>query len=321
VWIAWPRSSDDTIRADGASTTVPRRAVVLEHATSRHLLISQQPDEIVRLVDGSLTITVARLAPAERFRLITGDSEVEADGAAFDATAQGDRLISVRAIHSSVRILGAPGAPRIVNAGETWRATTQLAIIEGVPAAPPPSTVPSPVPAPVLPALTPTVTRTPTPPAPTDDPPIDPPIVPIVVELPVIATATTRSMGQQAFEDGWVAMRSGDFAAAAKAFERVTVVTSEPRIVEDATFWRGVALARTGEVGTTSHLFTAFLKSYPTSERAHEVHVMLGWILFERSDVVDARRHFEAGMKAPSARVRQAAAAGLSEVARRSNAR
>jgi len=83
-------------------------------------------------------------------------------------------------------------------------------------------------------------------------------------------------MAQQAFDDGWAALRAGDFARAAAAFERALAVTSDPRAVEDATFWRGIALARAGEVARAAHVFTAFLTAYPRSARAGEVHAMLG---------------------------------------------
>jgi TolA-binding protein len=123
-------------------------------------------------------------------------------------------------------------------------------------------------------------------------------------------------MAQQAFDDGWASLRVGDFARAATAFERALAVTGDPRVIEDAAFWRGVALARGGEVIKAAHVFTAFLTAYPRSARSGEAHVALGWLLFERRELAGASAEFEAALADTSARVRDRAAAGLAAIAR-----
>jgi len=123
-------------------------------------------------------------------------------------------------------------------------------------------------------------------------------------------------MAQQAFDDGWAALRVGDFARAATAFERAVTVTSDPRVIEDATFWRGVALARGGEVTKAAHVLTAFLAAYPRSARSGEAHVALGWLLFERRELAAAKAEFEAAQQDSSARVRDRATAGLAAIAK-----
>lgn len=331
VWLAWPGAST-THRADA----IAHRGVVLGHANARHLVVSSTPDEIVRLVDGTITIAIAPLAAGERFRVVTGDGEVDAADAAFDVTARGDRLVSVRAIHGVVKLL-ANGAPFTLRSGEIWRSSAELAALP----APVPSTRPAsaptdvaailapPDPLPAAPAPVAAIARTPSRavieprPAPRAPPPTDETLPVEIVDAgtPVVearpSPAVPRSMGQQAFDEGWIALRGGDFPTASKAFERALAVASDPRTTEDAVFWRGVALARGGDVGTAAHVFVAFLTAYPDSPRAGEVSVMLGWLLFERGDTAEAGRHFDRGARDPSSRVRDSATAGQRAVAGR----
>ena len=56
LWFAWPASSRD------APPVAARRAVVMEHEGARSTVVSEQPDEIVRLAAGKITIKVPVLA-------------------------------------------------------------------------------------------------------------------------------------------------------------------------------------------------------------------------------------------------------------------
>lgn len=346
VWLAWPAAPSPP-----GAVAIAHRGVVLEHSTSRHLVVSSMPDEIVRLVDGTITVTIAPLGAGEKFRVITGDGEIDAAGAAFDVTARDDRMVSVRAIHGVVKLLAA-GSPITLRAGEIWRSSTELASLPTPPiAATPPyaATASTPPAAPGIAGVAATrtphdpapATRTPiaaidrtpsravnearTSPTPRDPPPNEDAVaveiadagVPVVT--PTVTPTVPRSMGQQAFDEGWSALRTGDFSAASKAFERALAVTIDPRITEDAAFWRGVALARAGDVGTAAHVFAAYLTAYPSSPRTAEASVMLGWLLFERGETAEAGRRFERGLRDPSSRVRDSAAAGQRAVAERRN--
>ncbi|MBC7973388.1 MAG: tetratricopeptide repeat protein [Myxococcales bacterium] len=142
-----------------------------------------------------------------------------------------------------------------------------------------------------------------------------PPALPDIASDAAAPRAMPRSLGQQAFDDGWAAMRRNDFTEAANIFERAVAVTSEPHVIEDATFWRAVALARKGEVVTAAHVLTAYLRAYPDSARTGEARVVLGWLLLERGDLEDARRSFLAATADGSQRVRDAAQHGLAAVA------
>ena len=311
VW-RWPSNSE------GSHETTASHAVILDHGATRHLVVSTSPEEIVRLVDGSITITVEPLVAGERFRVVTGDGEVDARDAALDVTAVNDRLVSVRAIRG-VATIKVASFERVLRAGETWNSDSELASVADR------ATPPSPVVTPAVVAVVPVVPRVDDTPAPERQPraPIAPALEPVpapVVEPtppPPPPAPAPRSMVQQAFDAGWVALRAGDFTSAATAFERATAITTDQRMLEDATYWRGVALARAGEVGVARHVFTAFLTAYPASPRATEVSAMLGWILFERGDLAEAKVRFEAALKSPSLEVRESAAAGVQATTRR----
>jgi TolA-binding protein len=310
VWWAWPAQ----VTPPPTVTVATHRGVVLEHEGARVRVVSEQPDEIVRLASGTITVTVPVLAANERFRVVTGDDEIDAGAAAFDASAQQDRLTSVRVLHGEVKLL-AQGTTKIVRAGETWRATTQLAVVTAdarVEPAPPSRPkvvveVPRPEAAPrdvgSVPATTPPVDA-----PPTDGPPID---------ASPVAPRPARSVAQQALDAGWTAMRAGNYLDAAAAFERVNDATVDPNQLEDATFWRGAALGRAGEVASAVRVLSTFTRAYPRSARLGDANVILAWLYFERGDHADAKRHFEGATKDASVRVREAARKGLAELARR----
>jgi hypothetical protein len=83
--------------------TAVLRATVHPHAGAEYLRVGQQPDEIVRLTRGTITVEVAPLLSGERFRVVTGDAEVEVRGTVFDATARDDSLVAVAVISGKVK--------------------------------------------------------------------------------------------------------------------------------------------------------------------------------------------------------------------------
>lgn len=269
-----------------APATAPavRRASVLDHDGARYLHATAQPDEIVRLVDGALTVEVEPLRRGERFRVVTGDAEVVVVGTAFDVRAEGDALRLVRVIHGTVEVRLAAGPIQVLTAGQSWRA----APVEEPPVAPPPPSATPPAGAHIQ------SSRDAGPPRP-----------------------SPRSAAQQAFDDGWQAIRAGEFDRAASAFERAMAAdAARTRLAEDAHYWRSVALARAGHAERAAAVFEAFVATYPSSRRAGEASVMLGWILFERGEFTMASRRFRAAITDPSDRVRQSATQGLEALRR-----
>jgi Tetratricopeptide repeat len=298
IWWMWPAPRTPTPQA------TKYRGVVLEHEGARSHVVTEQPDEIVRLASGTISVAVPVLATTERFRVITGDDEIDATGAAFDATAASDRLVSLRVLHGEVKLL-ASGSTTVVRSGETWRAT-QLAL-----ATPPDAAIAAVPPVPVAIRTQDAVVhdKVRTIPA----PPVDAPSVsePAVDAAPTTPPPALRSAAQDALDAGWTALRAHDYASAAIAFERATTVTVDPNVLEDAMYWRGVALGRSGEVASAVKVLAAFVVAYPRSVRVGEANIILGWLYFERGDRGPAERHFRAALGDTSPRVRDAARTGL----------
>jgi TolA-binding protein len=96
------------------------RATILPHDGAAVMRTSPAPDETIRLVDGTATITVAALEPGERVRVLTADAELVASDTAFDVTAEHDRLQALRVVKGHVEVRAAGATPRRVVAGERW---------------------------------------------------------------------------------------------------------------------------------------------------------------------------------------------------------
>lgn len=307
VWWAWPQGGPEAAPAE--------RGRLLAHQGARYLRASAPPDEIVRLVDGTVSVEVDRLAPGERFRIVTGDAEVEVRGTAFDITASSDRLRSVRVVHGAVEVRRA-GAVRVLTGGQSWDAaevggaTADSTAVDARPAgdagsagAAGGSRAPDGSDRPASPGQA--GARAPRPRSPAMQGRID-----------RGSTSPARAAAQQAYDEGWAALRVGAFDRAAAAFGRAAAGDRADSIAEDARYWRAVALARAGNAASATAAFEAFLADHPSSVRAGEASVMLGWILFERGDHAAAARLFRAGTSDPSERIRSSAAKGLSAIRR-----
>lgn len=118
--------STQTDRAPVAASPAPRATVAADEQTrfehfTRHSEGSQlDRDEVVRLTQGTVRLSVEKLRPTERFRVIAGDGEVEVRGTEFTVTADGDRLESVRVISGRV-VVRVGGLERVLGANDRWR--------------------------------------------------------------------------------------------------------------------------------------------------------------------------------------------------------
>ncbi len=103
----------------------------MNHGTTRaqgdavFVAVSSTPDEVVRLVEGTISVEVTPLAPGQRFRVVTDDGEVEVRGTAFDVTAAGGHLVRVEVSHGRVEVRTA-GAGVVLHAGESWSSPTVM---------------------------------------------------------------------------------------------------------------------------------------------------------------------------------------------------
>ena len=101
------------------------------------------PDEIVRLVDGTIDLDVDPLGPSDRFRVIVGASEIEVRGTAFTVVAERDRLVDVKVAHGRVEVRPAGAAMVVLDAGASWHAAAARPRPQPTPA-PPDKPLPTP---------------------------------------------------------------------------------------------------------------------------------------------------------------------------------
>ena len=286
-----------------------RHGTVRPQPGARYLIGTPSPDEVVVLVDGALDVEVATLHAGERYRVVVGSAEVEVRGTAFTITAREARLVAVRVAHGRVDIRPERGAAITLTAGESWQPDVAAALV---------------VVAPVV-AATPSRARSRParrPPQVVEAPPHEAPLheAPLheapVYEAPVYE-APPRAAEEVAYDAAWRALRANDFAHAASGFARVLLLAPDSALVEDASFWHGVALARAGRSAEAVSAFRDFLEGYARSARAGEASTMLGWILIDRREDDEAARRFRAGIADRNPAVRASAQAGLDALARR----
>ena len=259
------------------------RGVVHAIGDAVYELATAQPDERVRLHDGEISVDVAPLLGPERFRVITGDAEVEVKGTSFVVVAHADRLVNVRVTHGRVVVRARASEPVVVGPSEEWHATHAAALRPRSRASSidhrlalrhgegPPASVP----------------------------PVDQPV------------KVTSNPAELAFADGWQALRAHRLADAATAFKHATSVAGDQPLAEDAWFWMAVCQARIPRPTEASASLAAFIDRFPRSSRVGEVSAMLGWILIEQGDLRGAARRFAAAVHDPAAEVRASAAQGL----------
>lgn len=269
---------------------------------------SDSPDEVVRLTDGGITISVSPLGPNERFRVIVGDAEVEVRGTEFEVVAAADHLVEVRVEHGRVEVRVEGSAPILLDAGQHWSrpepADATLAPDEVV------SVEIDDVVEDELPAR-PTATRRHDG-ATSDREPRD-----VAVETARTAPESPEPVepaADRGFEAGWMALRAGDAQHAADLFEGVLASAPSDPLAEDAGFWRAVALSRCGRADESRRAFASFLATFPGSSRRAEVAVMLGWLLIESGDRDAARASFVTAADDTSERVRTSARRGLARL-------
>ena len=131
--------------------------------------------------------------------------------------------------------------------------------------------------------------------------------------------APARTPAELSYDQAWEALRTNNFARAASGFARVLLLAPDSPLVEDASFWHAVALARGKRSAEALSAFRDFLDSYGRSARAGEASAMLGWLLIDARVYDEAAHRFRAAAGDASAAVRSSAQAGLDALARRTH--
>lgn len=285
------------------------------------------PDFVVHLSDGRVEVRVAALASDERFRVVTGDAEVEVRGTSFEVRAEGDRLreVGVQIGRAEVRV--ADQQVVVLAAGQHWTASA-IARAELVPAV-----APVPVPAPA-PASAPTPAHAPAPvpagparttrPAATSSRAIatSPHAIATVAETPPAKasppppprpapSAPSALPGELDFRAGWAALRANDAGTAAGKFETACTAALHTALGEDACFWAGAAAKRANDTAHARTALERFIASFPGSSRVGEASALLGWILLDAGDASGATSAFHRAEQDRVPRVRDSAAKGL----------
>jgi hypothetical protein len=275
------------------------RGSIHAHDGAKFIRVGAAPDEIVRLTQGTLTVEVEKLHPGERFRVVTDDGEVEVRGTAFDVSADGDRLRSVRVLHGRVEVRPAESQAVVLDIGQRWDAT-KIARVEEPELEPGPGPIAADEPAPAKRPAKPARQRqlTAQAPLPAQAPP---PAVKRPIEL--------------LFGEGWAALAAGDARKAAAVFEQAARSSPGDPLAEDAWFWHASALARSGSRAAVGAL-DSFLARYPRSPRAGEASAVLAWLILE-SDLDRAESLFRAAAGDRVAAVRASGVKGLAAVAAR----
>jgi tetratricopeptide (TPR) repeat protein len=254
---------------------------------AEHTVVGAQPDEMVRLAEGTITVEVEPLLKGERFRVITGDAEVEVRGTIFDVTANGDRLVAVHVLSGRVEVRPSFSVATVLGPGEYWmrpepeqKPDRDLAEIECK-----------------EPSQTSRAPRNASNARDMKEEGTDEVLEPALVVGPAEA----------AFNEGWSALRSGAYREAAQAFERALQTGESSKILEDASYWKAMALTRAGSEKQAIAALQEFLASYPRSPRVGEAEVVLGWKLLRAQERDAALLHFRAAASDPVPKVRESA--------------
>lgn len=292
-------------------------------------------DEVVRLHEGKLAIDVASLATGERFRVVTGDAEVEVHGTRLEVTAAADALQDVQVHSGVVSIRPWQGVHRHLMAGQQWHRGQEPTPSPPAAAAPRPPTAapvveappPQPAPASVQMAV---ATEGQAPPAlgrataPRARLPghVDTAAgraaadteAPQAAEVPTEpspgAAPSGSSEAEAAFAEGWSALRRLEFGKAAAAFAAVTAAGDSAGLAEDARYWRAVALSRGHEAAAALAAWREFLARHPSSRHVGEARAMLGWALLDAGEPAQALPYFEAAARDAAPAVRASATSG-----------
>jgi TolA-binding protein len=297
---AWPPALVHGARALVAPTAAPRltavplyRATIREQGNARFTVVSPQPDETVRLYDGTIDVDVAPLQPGERFRVITDDGEVEVHGTAFAVSAARSRLSHVTVARGRVEVRDVSGATRTLTPGEHWTPTAAQPVT-------PAETAPGP----------PVVSSGARHQAPTAEPSQgDSSAVMTPVQLRDPATIETTphrapSAAEIAFQEGWAALRNGDPSGASRSFAGVPLDTP---LGQDAAFWGGIALARAGRSAEAERALERFLATFPGSPHRGEALVVLGTLLHGMGEDAAAREKLQEARRSSRGSIRERA--------------
>jgi TolA-binding protein len=277
VGATWVMTSSNG-KAPTPEQTQPTLANIQASAETKFQHTGSSNDEIVRLQNGTVTVQVLHLAPGQRFRVITGDAEVEVRGTRFDVTAKDDKLVSVFVHEGKVEVRPANGAQTLLTPSQTWASPSAS-----------------------------TPTSTPTTLSQNDTPVLNKP-------EPKTPKNNNAKAAEEAFTKGMSQMTAKEFAAAAESFSLVTTLDPNSPLAEEARLRYAFSLYRGGEKAKATRALTAFIAKYPNSARRGEAAVALGRLYVDAGALDDAQIMFESALDDPAAQ--KSAQDGLSTISK-----
>lgn len=324
-----PNPGEVDLNTPETPAAVYRASVHTDNA--RYALVSPQPNEIIRLYEGTITVSVEPLQPGERFRVITGDGEVEVHGTIFDVVAEQDSLATVRVHEGIVAVRPEHRAPTELRLGERWTPDSdsvgQLPEISGsatpepaVAAPAEPGTEPGAGPLPSAQALAQAQTLAqPQPPAEVherhDGRVVNPfevsPAAHTARDAVTIGTEPSRHAGTPPVQSASPSLQAPPTiptgpdelafqqgwellqqGQASAAAAAFSQVGAGSAVAEDAAFWRGIALGRNRQLQASERALVQFTRQYPTSARVAEAWLAVGMIRLQEQGS-DAREALE----------------------------
>jgi TolA-binding protein len=272
------------------------RGVVHPGNTAVFSLMQGQPDEVVLLRQGEITVEVERLAEHERFRVVTGDAAVEVKGTVFSVTASDDRLVAVGVTRGQVVVSVLGHDPVTLGPNERWDRTLSDERAR--------------------PGLKDSIDlfKERDRPSPQPGHARDRRLGLARSDQRTAKALATQSAAETAFADGWQALRSQRLAEAAAAFSRAVDAAGDQPLAEDAWFWLAVCQARIPRPAEARETLTTFIARFPDWPRVGEAADMLGWLLVDSGDLAGAERAFATAVLGSGASVQRSAKEGLRAV-------
>jgi ferric-dicitrate binding protein FerR (iron transport regulator) len=271
-------------------------ARVRAYGDARLRRVSGPPDETVRVESGRVAFEVAHLTSEQRFRVMTGDGEVEVRGTRFEVEAHADALWAVAVTEGKVDVRVGDMGLRL-QAGDEWQRQQPSSLagkagLAGETSSP--STNPAAVPA--------------APPG--HEPQARPRVVASAGQSDQVKQSPEAS-SRESFDLAWSHLRHGQWDEAIRSFAAVAVEARDRALEEDALYWQAVATARAGRAQEASRLFEAFLQRFVTGAHAGAATLALAWLHFDAGKTEAARILFERAARDSSAKVREGAHQGL----------
>ena len=85
-------------------------------------------------------------------------------------------------------------------------------------------------------------------------------------------------------------------------------------LAEDACFWLGIALGKTGDSKESIAALEFFLSKWPLAKRSQEARVTLGWMLIDRGDLGGAEPLFISAQSDLNPKIKKSALNGLNAI-------